>query len=286
MAIDTTAIQQNNISASLPTTGNTDSTFLAQQVSMPLDSTIVLNDSLMISANDTTSLHAEITWPLSQDHFFQENKRNTESSQFLLIVVFFMWFLLALLRTLYPKKIGKLFKSGFNTAYASSLFRNRTSEKNRGIFILNLIFLGSMSVFLYHVLTPFFFLYNTFYQFTVIFLVTTCYHFIRIGVYHFIGLISETQELSDEYIFNMQTYSRILGLFLLPTVFVMSFPHLSNSYFLDFIGFGIIIFSLIALIIRTSQILMGSGVSSFYLILYLCTLEILPFLYMLKLLLM
>ncbi|MFV0522772.1 MAG: DUF4271 domain-containing protein [Mangrovibacterium sp.] len=247
------------------------------------DSTLLLNNGgTTLAIKKSESMFPKETWPIQQTNFFVEHPHSLINGQFMLFVGFFIIFLLALLRTAYPYKIKKTIKAGFNTTFANHLFRDKASQRSRGIFLLNAISISSISMFLFYILPDSFFPNHPFYRFSVLIIGFTLYCYTKSLLYHFVGILSDKKEMTAEYLFNVQIYSRILGLALLPVVIILSFPHIEYADSVGLAGIFLITTSIIALIMRTSKILMGSGVSVFYLILYLCTLEILPILYIFK----
>jgi hypothetical protein len=97
--------------------------------------------------------------------------------------------------------------------------------------------------------------------------------------YYLQGSISRNVQETLEFLFNMNIYNRILGLFLLPVNLIVAFTPLKDPEWVVAAGIFIIGFFYILLIFRGIKILMRKHFSIFYLILYLCTLEILPLLF-------
>ncbi|MFV0507402.1 MAG: DUF4271 domain-containing protein [Bacteroidales bacterium] len=248
------------------------------------DSMLMLSDSFpTVPPSQVVSTQVEQqVWPISQFAYFAEQKHTLPGSQFMLYVGVFLLATLALLRYVHRKRIKQAFKAGFKTAYASRLFRETSSQRSRGGAFLHLIFIGSISMLLYYTLPNTFFSELPILRFFSICIASAAYFYIKSTIYHLVGLLSDMQEVADEYVFHGQIYNHILGLALLPVVIVLSFPLVEQVAAVKIIGFFLVFLAIIALIIRTSKILMGTGVSILYLILYLCTLEILPILYIYK----
>ena len=98
-----------------------------------------------------------------------------------------------------------------------------------------------------------------------------------------LGNIFLVKEQFAEYVHNIHLYNKNLGLFLFPIVIV--FPYITDIHvktFVLYLGFIIFIGVFLMLIYRGIQIIMRNGVSTFYLILYLCAIEILPILLLIK----
>jgi hypothetical protein len=96
------------------------------------------------------------------------------------------------------------------------------------------------------------------------------------------GSMSGRQEVFREYLLGVYQSYRFGAFFLSVIIILMSYTHILPLS--DFIISGIIIFGLMYLIrvIRLSIIFLNRNISIFYLILYLCALEILPVLIIVK----
>ncbi|MCK9412732.1 MAG: DUF4271 domain-containing protein [Prolixibacteraceae bacterium] len=189
------------------------------------------------------------------------------------------WTIFASLQFGFSKYILQVFQSVVNYGASSRLYRERGYSNNFGVFRLNVIF--------------FLFLPFPFYLiardngmtvgssgiefFLIVFAVVNAYFMLKIFIYKMLGSIFSQREATGELIFNMMLYHNVLGLILLPVATI----HLLVP------GFGIISMFLVpALVVifylmsifRSIYFAIREGISIFYLILYLCALEILPFL--------
>ena len=108
---------------------------------------------------------------------------------------------------------------------------------------------------------------------------------VKKAIYVFQGNICKSYTETKEYLFNINIYNRVLAVILLPIVMTLTFSKLNNIKWLIFLGLFFVTICYFLVIIRGMKILIQKRFSIFYLILYLCTLEILPFLYIYKLVL-
>jgi hypothetical protein len=112
------------------------------------------------------------------------------------------------------------------------------------------------------------------------------YFFAKRLIYYILGVLTESKAEVQEYLFSITVFNRVLGLFLLPVTATIAFVPLSQVEPILVVGLAIIgIFYLMSLI-RGAKIFLKKHFSISYLILYLCTLEILPLLLIYNLLLM
>lgn len=98
-----------------------------------------------------------------------------------------------------------------------------------------------------------------------------------------LGFIFEMREAAQEYIYNIVLFNKSVGLVLFPIALCLAYAHQIPQNWL--VWAGIVSWAIVLLyrLIRLSWIgLSVRGVSLFYIILYLCTLEILPFVVIVK----
>jgi hypothetical protein len=118
--------------------------------------------------------------------------------------------------------------------------------------------------------------------FLALLLVINGYLFTKILLFRLAGSIVMLKEQTEESVFNIKLYYRALGLFLLPVVTVHAIIGKTN-FITIWVMAGLIVIMYFAIVIRTIYLGNRKDVSFFYLILYLCTLEILPLLLVFKL---
>jgi len=108
------------------------------------------------------------------------------------------------------------------------------------------------------------------------------FYFLKTLLLYLLGFLSQTMDVMRMIIYYAQIYTIACGLLLLPGVILYSSPH-DVFYNVLFIIELIICGSFLLLyLFRTLQIFIASNISVFFWILYLCTLEIVPFLIIYK----
>jgi len=108
-------------------------------------------------------------------------------------------------------------------------------------------------------------------------LITTIY-FIKIASIKILGFIFLQKKVIDEYIHNLKLFNITIGIVLLPIIICIPFLNaylVSESHLIQS-GFIIFIIIFIFKLIRGFFVSYRQNVSVFYILLYLCTLEILP----------
>ncbi|WP_299578560.1 DUF4271 domain-containing protein [uncultured Sunxiuqinia sp.] len=195
--------------------------------------------------------------------------------------------LLATVRLFFNKYLSQLFHAVINYSTSSRLFRDRSVSVTHASFRLDLIFYLIFSVFIFQFFDEFnlSLASSSFNTYLIILGVVIGYYILKRLAYLFAGFVGETSSETTEFLYNMHLYSRILGLFLIPVSLVISFGALQNPRLAVFTGLFICAAFYFLLLFRGAKILITKHFSIFYLILYLCTLEILPLIFICNLVL-
>lgn len=157
----------------------------------------------------------------------------------------------------------------------SSIFSKTTINDFQSRFILILFSIGVLSLYSYILLVPagkpveilqYVFVLGIFLLFYV-------FKFASIEVLGYVFLEKQTLKIAIEGYFNLLIY---LGMLLFPLlIFQIYFPFWLNDYTV-YISLIVCVLVAFLLIFKLFQIFFQKAVTSFYLLLYLCTLEILP----------
>ncbi len=99
------------------------------------------------------------------------------------------------------------------------------------------------------------------------------------GILGFILLLSKE---FLEYAHNVFIYYKILGIALLPVCLLLAYSGNDLEIYLLYVGIGVLLIALLMRLIRSFRVFMQKGVSIVYLILYFCSLEILPVILIVK----
>ncbi len=193
---------------------------------------------------------------------------------------------LAWIRIMYNKFLNSLFENSFNYVATSKTYNERTVIHKRVNLIFNLIYIVNGSLFL--LLLSKFFKWNIiisgdFKLFTSFIGLLLSLMLLRSILMRLIGYIFNRYSLFSEFIFHFFIYNKLLGIALTPFIlfipYTLGLPRIILIYTALFVVGIIYILKIIRVIIFSIK----NVVLLFYLILYLCTLEILPVLVILKL---
>ncbi len=195
------------------------------------------------------------------------------------------WTFFASLRFGFSKYMVQVFQSVFNFSIASRLYREQGYNNNFGLFRLNVIFYLFLPFPIYLIakdngvaLMGF----SGIELYLIVLVVVNAYFMFKILLYKVLGSIFSQRETTGELVFNMMLFNNVLGLLLLPVSTIHSMVPAFGVYSLFIVPVLIAIFYLMSLV-RSIYFASRAGISIFYLILYLCTLEILPILLVVKL---
>ncbi len=244
-------------------------------------------DSIALSHSSDTAL----TSSLFQDHLLSKQTEAPQlhftdfdfgvASILLLAFILFVW-----LYSTNRKRLNQVIKAFYITRFSNQLGRDELSLGNRVSIFLSLLFVVTFSLFIYQLCIFYgYIVAETNFLFCVkIAILIAAVYGLKILVVRFFGFVFQNQKEAGDYSMMIFLFCNILGLFLLPIVVSIAFvKNVSPSIF---IYSGLCVFVLLLLIRVLRGVMIGvssNRVSKFYLFLYLCTLEILPFVIMAKL---
>lgn len=189
----------------------------------------------------------------------------------------------------FNKYLNQIIQAVYNFRLANTLFRDKNAFLKRLNILLNIIFIINVSVFMtqimnYYSFNPF--KIHTVYYLLFFLIVVPLIFFIKSIILTATGNLFLSTEIYREYIYNVYLINKNIGIYLLPIVLcILYINELIMPYFI-IAGIGIIGYFYLIRIFRSIQIIFQKGVSKFYLFLYLCTLEILPVIWSVKIILL
>lgn len=207
-----------------------------------------------------------------------------------------MWILIIIIFSVIT--IGYLY-SGFNTQLKSVIgsffsFRvsNQSSREEQSLFhpasiLLSINFLLTASLFILQVITANKKLSSSidfsFVSFLILIGIIFSVYLIKITSHKLIGIIFDLQQQINEYVYAILLSKQIVGICFLPIVIFISYGEESFLNGIIYSGFVVLILVYIFRVGKGAFSLLRREITPFYLILYLCTLEVLPLLLGIKL---
>ena len=217
------------------------------------------------------------------DSFFAETTqdRSVQQQDWVIGVLMVVLLILAMIRKLFPKRLGQLFPAITSNRFVSQLLREESVLSNRASLAMLLVFLLSMSLFLTQAIRylnipiP---IDNGLGLFAGIALLIAAFLILKVLFYGLSSVLLKTENAMEEYLFHMVVFTNILGLLLLPVSILIAF---TGGVDVLLVKAGLILTALFFVFRLAKTLYLGTtttNFSPFYLIVYLCTLEIAPFL--------
>jgi len=196
-------------------------------------------------------------------------------------VVLAAFLLFATVRLIFNKYLSQLLHSAVNYSTFTRLFRERYFNLLHASFRLDLVFNLELALLFYQFLSihKINLGYTKSYSLYVACLVLiACYFLGKRIIYYLVGVLTESKQEVLEYLFGITVFNRVMGIFLLPLTAIIAFVPLTIAEPLLYLGLLVVVIFYVLALARGIKIFIKKQFSISYLILYLCTLEILPLL--------
>jgi hypothetical protein len=224
---------------------------------------------------------------LKQKHDWPQ-LRNQRNGDWFVYAVLAVLGLFAIVTTFYRKRFRQLTDAFFTSRIAGQLAREENVLQQRLTIILFIIFLLISGAFLYQlsqIENIIFFQGSPLTYYLLIVGALFSAYVVKLLSVKVLGSIFKVEKESSEYIFNLILFNNVLGLVLFPCVVTLAFVPAADPSMVIKVA---VILSVFLFAVRTFRGLVigtsGAGISKFYLFIYLCTLEILPLVVIIKLL--
>ena len=210
---------------------------------------------------------------------FQPRDFQRSKYSWALIIGFFSLFLLLLLKTYYQKSLAQVMNTLVNFQLSEKMLREKNIIVRRAFFILNLNYILVFSLFILLILNlaDFQFNDNYFISYTIITGGVLLVLLTRLILLFLTGIVFNSVSVISEYIHNIYLINKNLGIILLPLIFAALYTSANISKIIVFTGLVIVSIATLFKYIRGLQIIIKNDILKFYSFLYLCTLELLPF---------
>ncbi|MCW3083934.1 MAG: hypothetical protein JWP12_1300 [Bacteroidetes bacterium] len=184
------------------------------------------------------------------------------------------------------KRLNLLVKGFYTSKSSNQLSRDEYTASNRMGLILSLLFLLTITLFVGQVSDYYGLVFpgGKVIGYGIIVLVLLLLYAVKIITVQLSGFVFKTGKETAEYVSTLFVFINLLGLFMLPVVMCLAFFRQVSPTIFIYTGYAIILGFVCIRLIRGIVIGFNSNrVSKFYLFLYLCTLEIIPFILIVKL---
>lgn len=244
------------------------------------------SDSLMIKpASYSKSLFtSHLLLPKElQPHTIEKHHHNWIS-----LLLLAMLLMLGILRVFYQKKLNLFLSSAISKRFSNQVFREENALTQGTSVVLTFIFFTAISLFFY--LSSDFLPMNfgdmpEFQKYLLILASCLGFYFLKLLLHKVCGLIFKAYKETDEYIFNQFIVIQVSGLLLVIWCILMSYCKDIDRQYLVFAGFSTLLLGYFVRMIKSLGISNIGSYSAIYIFLYLCSLEILPLIIIIKLIL-
>lgn len=201
-------------------------------------------------------------------------------------VLFVAFLALVVLRVFDRRRLNQVLNAFLRYSSVNLLYREEYAITNRTSLLLLLNFFVVTPLFIYQVL-PYFGVHSERLPGPALFGLLAggmaAIYFVKLIMIRFLGFIFDVSDAAGEYAFNVLLFNKTLGLLLFPVTVLLAFAVQLPPVYLVWTGLGLWSLVLVYRMLRLSIIgISEASVSVMYLFLYLCTLEILPFVVIIK----
>ncbi len=270
---------------------------LLQVLTESYNSQTLLPEATLYGKADFAKLHKDVT-PVfiettantsSKAHYYPYEK-NFESkssfSEWVFLPIVALLFLVAVIRIAYGKYLLLLFQGFSHLFYAEKIFQEKSMFAQRANMFLDLLYFFSLPYIVLFTAnyfdTSILSSINPFLALLIILLAFFSLRIFRFITIKSIGYISGQWDDVNLLYFNQLLFLRIIGLINVPVLFFLAYTDGTTHKIILLIALSLLCLSLILRSLRMFQVFIKKGFSIFYFLLYLCALEIIPLLILIK----
>ncbi|MBW6484009.1 MAG: DUF4271 domain-containing protein [Vicingaceae bacterium] len=216
---------------------------------------------------------------------FQPTTKPIGIENWQIIILFSCLFLIAFVKGVNQNRFKNMAKSIVSEQATFEIVRGEKIFFNQTNLLLNVVYLSTFSLFIFHFLylqqKIFLFPFDFFYFLQIALFLTGVFIF-QLIFNAILNFIFDTKEIQMEYIFNTSLFNNFLGVLMVPLLFLIYFTTLQNSVFFNKFILVVVFIVLLFRTIRYIKIGAKKNISNLHIFLYICTLEILPLIVIIK----
>ncbi|MFI5150597.1 MAG: DUF4271 domain-containing protein [Bacteroidia bacterium] len=213
--------------------------------------------------------------------------RSKNNDGFLFLILFLAFIFFVFVKIYSRRKLQQLFLAFIKPSAMNQLLREEYAFTDRSTILLLALSWLILPLFIFQAIThfhPSYLLSDGIILYAQGLVCFGAMYLVKILSIRFLALTTGFKAEGSEYIYTILLFNKVAGLIMFPLVLLLAFARQLNPVHLLYIGISILSILLIYRLLRLIQVALStSGVSVLYLFLYLCTLEILPFVVIIKL---
>jgi hypothetical protein len=256
---------------------------------IPAKTLLIADQPIKIGAGlrtDTIKIHKTIPTKQTVISYLPGKERVQSNLDGFTIAIVFSLFVLSWMKMVYQKFIVQIVSSIVDYQVAMRLYRERNVLFRNVSIGLHFIFYINMGLFIFYLMDYYNHSQQLFQSNFISILVYSAFVFIVYNIKSLtskiLGHIFEVQENFMIYSHNINLYNKNIGLFLFPIIILYPFINEKFKPLIIYAGLLLLFIMFLLRSYRSAQIIIRKGISLFYLILYLCAIEILPVLLLVK----
>ena len=217
---------------------------------------------------------------------FEPKIKAVHQQNWMVIVFMLILFLVGILRVFYQRKFTLFLNAFFSRRFSNQITREENALTQSTSVVLSVVFFLSISMFIFLVSQHYHFdLFGQsgWLKFLFILIACTIFYLLKLLSNKVGGYLFKAYKETDEYIFNQFLVIQILGLLLSICCILLSYSVILNKEWIIYAGFCTLIIGFFVRMIKSFGIVNMNTYSPVYIFLYLCTLEILPLIIIVKL---
>ena len=213
-------------------------------------------------------------------------KPSLSSELWLIGILLISLMLFAVIKVQFSNKLKNYTKALLSYHFFNKMFKEQNIVNHRLAISLSFLFYINASLLIYYAIISI--AKNPNFSFSY-YLSILAVLYLSIIVFTIInkllGFVFETSKILNEYLYSLYYFHRVLGISLLPIVILYPYLPPIIAQPIMYLAWVIVVFSFIFRWFRGLKISFKNRVSFLYMILYLCTLEIIPLMFIIKMIL-
>lgn len=174
------------------------------------------------------------------------------------------------------KRFSQIYKSLFSNYSAHEVVREEKVFFHRVNFMLFFVYVFLISLLFYFLSTTLNIGHYNPFLYPLIMLGVIVAYVVKFSANNILAYLFSQNQMVPSYSYNVLLYNYVLGILLIPSLALIYFSNIQNDVIIKYIILPLILIMLIMRFIRFFAIGISNNLSFLYIILYICTLEILP----------